>query len=608
MKLHTYLFLEQQADELQSEIEELLKAGAELPEVQKINGWRTGDLKWKLHPHQRDVYDRFHEWNLRRLTPEYRERARSLIKGPLYSVWVEEIARRFGKTWKWLVILFEFCLQNPGSLFTYATAAQKDIGGIVVPLAEAIASDAPDDVRPEYHPSKGETHEGIFFPNGSVIKLVGIDVRPKALRGHFSDGFVISEAGHVEGREGHVRGLEATVRGKILPQFQRRPHAFLALESSSPEDPEHDFLRVFRPDAEARDAYQARTIDDNTAITDEEREQYIDESGGRGHRIAEREYYNVVERDPARYVVPEFKPEVDGPHVREHKRPPYALCLTAADPGSAHLFGLVFGYWDFLAAKAVIEWSWAKPNPSTREAACVIAWAEWMLWGRWPDPKLAEIPVEDRGKRGQGWRTLLASTPATAEHCVELARMAGASDDERASPMWRRFVPESHFGFWNGQHFEQNPRSRTTDVDKRLMRDLQAEYGILFSQTAKDDSFAQISALRDAFGGNRILMLPTAGPIIAHTQHAKNKPGSEEWEVHPVYGHFDCLAALKYWWRNIDRKRNPNPTAADLATREQFVAQQKRERTPAEQVMFGTGNGRATRLAGKARSMIRKRR
>ncbi|HEX2679513.1 MAG TPA: hypothetical protein VHM19_22835 [Polyangiales bacterium] len=603
MKLHTYLFLEDQLAELDEEIKRLQQAGSDLPEVQKAALWRSGDLRWKLHPHQRDVYDRFTEWNLRRHTPEYRAHAKALLKGPLYSLWVEEIARRFGKTWKWLVILFEFCIKNPGSLFTYATAAQKDIGGIVVPLAEAIAADAPDDVRPEYHPSKGEVHEGLFFPsNGSVIKLVGIDVRPKALRGHFSDGVVISEAGHVEGREQHPRGLEATVRGKILPQFQRRPHAFLALESSSPEDPAHDFLRVFRPDAEVRGAYVSRTIDDNTAITDEEREQYIDESGGRGHRIAEREYYNKVERDPARAVVPEFN---RAEHVRKHERPPYALCVTAADPGAAHLFGLVFGYYDFLAARGIVEWSWAKANPSYREVACVIAWAEWRLWGRWPDEKLAEIPVDD--VKRLGWKQLLASTPATLEHYAELARMAAATGEAREPERWRKFVPEGHFGFWNGREYQQNPIARVSDVDKLMIRSLQAEYGVAFTQTAKDHAIVQINNLRDAFGGDRISLLPTAGPVIDHTEKATKKEGTDDWEVHPVYGHFDALAAEVYFWRNLDQHRNPYPPAAALATAQHFVPPQKRTRTPEERMAFGDGNS-GRKVVGRARGLKRSRR
>src|SRR5262245_9359634 len=178
--------------------------------------WREGELWWKLDQHQLDIYKLFHEWNERRQTDAYT----SVVEqsgATLDDVWVEEIARRFGKTAKWIIMLTELAIRRPGAVLTYATAYQKDIGGIIVPLANMLLSDGPDDLRPKYQRSKDEEQQGLYFNElGSVIKLVGIDQHPDALRGRFSDGVVISEAGF-------VKGLEDTVRAVLLPQFQRRP-------------------------------------------------------------------------------------------------------------------------------------------------------------------------------------------------------------------------------------------------------------------------------------------------------------------------------------------------------------------------------------------------
>ena len=100
--------------------------------------WRAGELRWKLDDHQLEVYDAFHAWDAYRQTPEYT--ALVIREGAsLDSVWAEEIARRVGKTFKWLVILFELSIKRDGAVFTYGTAYEKDIGEIIVPLAEIIS-------------------------------------------------------------------------------------------------------------------------------------------------------------------------------------------------------------------------------------------------------------------------------------------------------------------------------------------------------------------------------------------------------------------------------------------------------------------------------------
>jgi hypothetical protein len=568
--------------------------------------WRRGDLRWKLGEHQQRVYDQFHAWDKRRQTPEYT--AEVIASGAtLDDVWVEEIARRWGKTAKWLIILFERCIRRPGSAFTYATAYQKDIDEIIVPLVDALFEDGPSDCVGEYHGSREGQHQGLYFPNGSVIKLVGIDMHPKALRGRGSDGIVVSEAGHTEGRQEHPKGLEHTVRSVLIPQFQRRPHAFLALESSSPEDPDHDFLRVFKPDADARGAYVNLTIDDNQAISDEEREKYIRMSGGREHRIARREYFNIVERDPTRAIFPEFDRAV---HVREIARPAYACCYTGSDPGSTDLFGLVFAYWHFTLGKLVFEASWAMANPSTRQVAAVISYYEWKLWGRPPNVELHDIPVrEHRGRAG--WVELLIGTGATLEQCSDLRELANA--DQAHVERWRpKTDPADRFTYWDGREIVQNPHLRVSDVDKRLVRDMSVEYGLAVAPTRKDEAAAQKDGFRDDLGANAIVFLPDAGPVIDHVQHAVFKLGTKEWDRHPVMRHFDAAAAAVYLRRNVAKDRNPSVPgihlieSANQAISPAAMAEAYREEHAIEHGFFG-GPSRGARVTGGVRRHVGKR-
>lgn len=507
--------------------------------------WRTGDLTWKLDPHQLRIYDLFAAWNVRRQTPEYTAHVKA-VDATLDDVWVEDIARRHGKTAKWIVILTMLALARPGAVYTYGTAYQKDIAEIIVPLADMLLSDGPDDLRPVYKSSQREAHEGLYFPNRGVIKLVGLDMHPNAIRGRFSDGMVLSEAGF-------MKRLDNLIRAVILPQFQRRPHAFLALESSTPEQLDHDFFKI-AADAKLRDAYVMRTIDDNEALDPREKEKAIRMAGGRGHPTCEREYYCVPTRDPEKVIVPEFDEAL---HVREHARPRHARAYVAADPGSRDLFGLVFGYWDFLAAKAVIEASWARRAPSTRQVACVTAYYEWTLWGRWPPRKLASVP-ERRNDERDGWRELLAGIEGDAAHAADLHRMANTPVERRPSEMWiGRESPEDRFTFWNGRRWELNPALRRTDVDHRFVADLDIEHGIGFGATAKDDADAQINALRDAHGANRIVYLPTAGPVIQHVAGGRWNDKRTDWERTATLGHCDLLACMIYFWRNVQRDHNP---------------------------------------------------
>lgn len=370
--------------------------------------WRAGELSWKLDPHQLRVYHQYRQWESETTSVAFRTDTQLEItivskRGQMARVFVMDISRRWGKTSLCLVIKFEDCLRRPRSLHTYATAYAKDIAEIILPLVDELFDDAPDDITFRFQSSKQGRSMGIFFSNGSVLKLVGIDLHPRSLRGRGSDGMVISEAGH-------VKKLGRTVRNVIYPQFQRRPHAKLILESNAPEDPEHDFDKVFVPDAIDRTritkdelgnacysgAYVFKSIDDNEGIDAIEKAEFIEAAGGRGAATCEREYYGVRVREETRVLVPEFDAER---HVRRSRVPKFARAIVSADPGSQDLFALLFGYWDFARAKLVIQYSWAEQNAGTGKVAEVIAKAEAKLWGGKSDANaIGQRKAKERGR------------------------------------------------------------------------------------------------------------------------------------------------------------------------------------------------------------------
>jgi hypothetical protein len=484
------------------------------PEALVAAAWRMGDLSWKLDPHQLEVYEAFHAWNRRRATEAY-ARLCETIPGAMDSMWFEERARRVGKTYGWLVSLDEIALQREGAVLTYATAFQKDIGDIIVPLQNLIASDAPEDCRPQYKGSYGAYSSPVlFFPRtGSVIKLVGIDKNPDGLRGRFSDGIVISEA-----RD--VRALESSSRGILLPQFQRRPWAFLAIETSTPKDLDHDLIRVFKPDAQARGAYVCQTLDANRAISETDRAKYIREAGGRGHPECEREYFCTVTRDPERMIVPEFNRER---HVRTMKRPAYAHSYVFVDPGMSDRCGIIWCYWDWMAQVLVVERSWAEFNAGTDKVAQVMRDTEQELWGG-----------------------------------------GEAANDNGRLQYWHA----------DTRKLRNNPIERWTDVDLRLAHDLKNLHGIDITviDKAPGSGDADVQQLRLAVHSDQVVVLPDSGPLADELEAGKRKKGGSpnDWERSPVFGHYDLIATLKYGVRKVwlNRSRNPFPPEGALLTGE----------------------------------------
>jgi hypothetical protein len=551
--------------------------------------WRRGILWWKLDAHQQDVYHRFRAWEAARVAPGYAENI-DAIGAEFDDVFAHEAGRRVGKTFLWIVVALENAIQRDGAIITCATAFQKDIGEIIVPIVNVIARDAPDDMRPRYRGSQEEKHAGIYLPkNGSVIKLVGVDRHPDGLRGRFSDGMFFSEAGF-------IKRLDDLLRSVVLSQFQRRPWACCVLESSTPKMPDHDFSRVFVPDAKLRGAYVMQTLDANKAISLKEKEKAIRQAGGRGHPTCEREYYCEATRDPEVMVVPEFDERL---HVVASQTPKHALAYTAADPGQADMFALVFAHYDFARAKLVVSRSWARRGTTTRQVAAVTAHYEHLLWGRWPDEKLAALPVR-RVADADGWRELLRGIDGVDDaRCEELHRMANTAGKERPPLAWRgKRPPDGVLTAWDGREFQQAPSERRTDVDLRLIQDLRSEYGIAFQNTAKDNAAAQLNALRDAIGAGLIEFSPAAGPVIEHVKGAIWNAKRTGYERSTVHGHYDALAALVYLWRNVRRDQNPVAPAHALLGDDEFASTRSQHLTKegaAVRALLGDvvrGNGR----------------
>lgn len=515
--------------------------------------WRAGNLRHLLHSHQREAYDHHMAWEAKPI-----ERPAKGEKLGAARWYVDDWGRRVGKTYKNGVILLQNGIRRPNSRMIYATKTEVQMKEILIPTIEAICTEAPDDVRPKFFTGRYGMRAGFHFPSSnSVLKIVGLDKDPDGLRGPYLDWCAISEAAF-------IRNLAKVVVSIIGPQFMRRPHARGYLESSAPEDTEHDFDTLFVADAKRRNAYWFFTyadIEDEELRTEAELE--YEQAAEVDKVSADREYKGIRSRDFASVVFPEF----DEKYVHDLPRPDHAYALGSFDPGFRHLFGALWAYLDHERGLLVLMDSWAGSNASTARVACVTAARELDLFGAPPPMSLDFIPIETTGKR-LGWREYLRG-----DRCEDLAdelhMLANLPADERPDYEQRpgRWVREDRPGQWTyydndmRHEYMANPHARVADVDHKLVADMRETFGFDFVTTTKEDLRTMVSNARRWFSAGRIVFLPSCGPVIDHVRAAKWAPhvGRTRFDEHKTLGHYDLAACLIYLCRYAEYIENRDP-------------------------------------------------
>lgn len=486
--------------------------------------WELGELSWLLNEQQLAGYQQYREWEL--LDPAKQA-------GQYTRIFVLDWGRRVGKTFKRMLVRSEDCIRHPGRFYRYASAFQKNIDEIVNGVSRDLFDTCPDHLRPRYATRQG-VGTGFFFPNGSVLRLVGLDKDPDGLRGRASDGDDISEAAF-------VRHLVPTVKNVLYAQYQGRPWARMCTESSGPLETDGDYDKEIVEDAKTRKAYSYATIDDNTRLSDEEREEFIRAAGGREHPDCQREYFNVRVRDPQSTVVPEFNA---AKHVGTPTPPKYAYAFCFADPGTRDLFGLVWCYWDWELQILVVQRSWAERNAGTSRVIEVCREVERELWG-------------------------------SGGHGVARDAQTRRGGDEQPPG---HETPAAALQYFDGRSCCPNPYMRVADIDLTFMTDSMKDHGVVWQPADKSrvDSKdagsaaktgeANLYLLRGAFNDGVIEIWPDSGPLQAQLEGGRwNEQRTDFDRSRPALGHLDCMKALAYGYRKaVLPIRNLNPFAPKL--------------------------------------------
>jgi len=315
--------------------------------------WRAGRIaSWKLDANQLEVYHQYRKWE--KETTAARD-AGIELPGLYPRVFVLDFGRRVGKDHLSVVIRLEDAIRRPKSLQTYGTSLYKDISDIIIPLVNTICSDCPPHLKPIHRDSYRGQAQGLYLPNGSVIKLVGCERSVDSLRGRHSDSVTISESAFVS-------DLDEAIGTVLMPHMLGRNYATILLNSTPNPKPGMAWDTLFCPDAISRGAYVKKTLLECPRYSDSEKMEFIKAAGGITSERCLREYFCERIRSESTTVLPEFS---EARHVVASPMPEYCSAFTIIDPGIRDQTAIMIAYHDFDRDKLVIRRSWSKAGQNT---------------------------------------------------------------------------------------------------------------------------------------------------------------------------------------------------------------------------------------------------
>lgn len=440
--------------------------------------WRRGVLSWKLDSCQKELYNLFYNASHR------------------VQTWL--LARRSGKTYTLCILALEQCIRVPNSIVKFASPTKLQITTIIRPLLKKILSDCPDELKPEFR-SKDFIY---YFPNGSEIQLAGTDSgHAEKLRGGDSHICIVDEAGSCSDLENVVKSIllptTLITNGKVL------------LAGTPPSEPDHDFIK-FIEEAELRGSLVKKTVYDNPRITKEQLEELISELGGLNSDAAKRELLCMIIKDSNTAVIPEMTDELSKRIVKEWPKPPFFDAYVGMDLGFVDLTVVIFGYYDFRAAKIIVE------------DELVVKGVDMHL------PSFTEKIQEIENR--------LWCNPLTNE----------------MKPVKR--VSDINY-----------------IVTKEISRSSGGQ--ITFEATKKDDNEAAINKIRVMLNSEQIIIHPRCGTLIRHLKNVKWKSSVNKtvFARSPDDGHYDAVEALKYLVRSVNLTKNPYPAHYNMNMKDLHV-------------------------------------
>lgn len=432
--------------------------------------WRMGHLSWLLDSNQQALYEMFH-------------------KNPAkLQTWL--LARRSGKSYTLCVLAIEYCIKNPNSVVKYVAPTKDMVETIILPMIEVSIlenGNCPQDLKPKYNKSK----KCFVFSNGSMIQIAGSEKgNIESLRGTFCHIGILDEAQDITGLRNAISSVIApttlTTNGKIL------------ISGTPPKDTDHEFIEYIES-AEANGTLVRRTVWDNPRLTKQQIQDQIDIIGGEDKEEFQREFLCKIIKSKTRSVLPEVTDELLASITKTWPRPAYYHSYTGMDVGGKDWTVVLFGYYDFLNHKIVIEDEYA------------VAGSEMKL------PVLSNnIEVKELD---------LCTSPLTGEHT--------------------------------------KIRKRVSDHNLVVINEIKriSQYKIHFELADKREKMVNINKLRTLLDGEQIIINPKCVTLLRHLKNVKwaSETNKDDYARSGDGGHYDAVDALLYTVKAMSQDMESNP-------------------------------------------------
>jgi len=443
--------------------------------------WRRGELTWKMHSIQKEMYEVY-------------------SKAEPHSMMVWLLSRQTGKSYFLALIACSEAIKNPGCIIKLLTDSKIHAKNIFEPIFREILADCPEDCKPVYN----HTAYTFTFPNESQIQIAGSDNgHAEKLRGQKSHLVLIDEAGFCD-------KLNYNVLSILLPTTTHTGGKII-MASTPPQDPNHEFIGFIQR-AELENKLVKKTLHDNPLLNEQQRQSIVKQFPlGEQDPQFRREYLCELLRDEENCLFPELTEEHLATIVKDMERPPFFDYYVSMDLGFNDYTVVLFGYYDFIKDKIVIE-------------------DEIAIKGK-------DIILKD-------------FTQKILDH---------------ESKMYTNILTNE----------KMKPANRVSDVNPWVLKEIltNSQHQLWFNMAQKHDKQAFVNTLRGMLINEKIIINPRCKVLINHLKYVKwaNTKTKETFDRSPDEGHFDAVDALLYFVRSVNFQKNPYPAGYNMDLRNMFV-------------------------------------
>lgn len=280
-----------------------------------------------------------------------------------------EAARRFGKTTSVLGFIVEKLIQNPGWICRWCFPDKNQAREVLMAEVTKLQSFADPEDQFEYK------HVDSYYmhPNGSRLYLRGVNHdRGDSARGPAANIIICDEYGFwVE--------PDYIVREALFPQLQNQEGRWLIKASTPPRDLGHIYY-IEREAAVKRGRFIQKIIYDNEALSPDELNEIIEESGGVESPSFRRERLCEPVSDPDMLIVPEWS-DTENVVPNELERPQFFTPYVGGDSGADDNTFICFGYYDFRSNTVIVEQELMLMGQTTSTIINQAKAIERELWG-----------------------------------------------------------------------------------------------------------------------------------------------------------------------------------------------------------------------------------